>query len=425
MHNSNTGRILGGVPGTAVALAWLLLAHPAARGASHVCLFVQIHNDDIVFISSEVLRLVKEGNDVHSAFGWKGHPTNVRNRYRLTQLGVPKANIHPLPIPDVHLPSHYDVLAKELEDVIAEVRPNRIYVQGWCGDHFQHDFMHALTVYVVKRMGWKCELFEYSNRCKLRRPPGARRNGIDGLLRCTFSFPPVKGARYRPVVAPVSRSESELLRRFAISYGFGWGKYYRRFPPAQMQRVFSSQVYRKLPPYDYTKPPRLKWTTAPSGRLFWEEEGRFLESFSDMRNYVLNMRSTCGAIVSAAPFSSALGPGGKKPLVSASPGRTLEFTVHVKNKGRAPDTFTLTIRRGDRNRKRTDITTHCVLTPNPIRVPPAAAGEITVQVSPPALVPGRAILWLRVASRRAKETRQPTDFMEIPYVVGVTPRTRF
>ncbi len=405
-----------------VALACLLFACPATCDASHVCLFVQIHNDDIVFISSKVLRLVKEGNEVHSAFGWKGHATNIRNRYRLTQLGVPKTNIHLLPIPHVHLPSHYDVLAKELEEVIKEVQPDQIYVHGWCGDHFQHDFMHALTVHVVKRMGYKCEMFEYCNRCKLRRPPGARRNGIDGLLKATFSFPPMEDAEYRAIVTPVSRSESELLRRFAVSYGFGWGKYYRRFTPAQMQRVFSSQIYRKLPPYDYTKPPRCKWTTAPSGRLFWEEEGRFLESFSDMRNYVLHMRSRCGGIVSAEPFSSALGPGGKRTLVSTPAGRALEFTIHIKNKGDADDTFAVTIRRGDRNQPRTDVTADCVLKPNPIRVSPGSVGEVMARVSPAALPPGRSIFWLRVESQRAKETRQPTDFMEIPYAVTAARR---
>jgi len=419
MRNSSRHELALGMTGTIVASVWLLFACPFARGASQVCLFVQIHNDDIVFISSKVLRLVKEGNEVHSAFGWKGHATNVRNRYRLTQLGVPKANIHLLPISDVHLPSHYDVLAKELEGVIEQVQPDQIYVQGWCGDHFQHDFMHALTVYVVKRMGYKGKMFEYSNRCKLRRPPGARGNGFDGLLKSTFSFPPVKGAEYQAIVTPVSRSESEQLRRFAISYGFGWGKYYRRFTPAQMQRVFSSQVYRKLPPYDYTTPPRCKWTTAPSGRLFWEEEGRFLESFSDMRNYVLHMRSQCGGIVSAEPFSSALGSGGKKALIRVPAGHALKLTINIKNKGDADDTFAVTIRRGGRNQPRTDITAHCVLNPNPIRVPPAAVGKVAVQVAPAALPPGRSILWLHVESQRAKETLQPTSFMEIPYVVDV------
>lgn len=134
---------------------------PIERG-SKTALFVFAHQDDEAFCATRIERELGWSHEVHCVHltdGGKGSAApSVRDHETLailTELGVPRANIHLLGtrdgVPDGALVEHLGSSLARLEEALEGRAVQRVYCLAYEGGHQDHDASHLVALAFARR----------------------------------------------------------------------------------------------------------------------------------------------------------------------------------------------------------------------------------------------------------------------------------
>ena len=374
---------------------------------SRTVLYVAAHGDDIIITAGQLHRELEAGYEVYILFSGSAG-LKPEGSPLATVLGVKPENI--LVIPYGGPIPHLNATLFEVTRIINELKPDVIFVQAYAGSHPAHEVTHVIVAEALKQIGFTPEVYEFPTQTGYYGPLPPRPT-LEELIRFWFTLIPLPEELAQPIteikLTPEERRlKLDLVKEWNISWMM---EILSRFSDEEAMDFLDNEKYRSLPDFDYLEPPYGPNEWNPEGKTLYELSPNWAYTFSDFRNYVLNLRSENGADLWTVP--SATYRGRELQIKEES----FSFELHLFNKADESDTFRLsaaldTERRPVGGRVSFEEATVTL-----------AGGEhhmvrVTYDVSGAS---GHHVLWLRADSARALEEGQPTHYIEIPLMVNI------
>lgn len=227
-----------------------------AGDAPGVAVFALAHHDDEVFCAGHIERHLAQGRRLCLLWATAGGLAPPRRRVAEGErvrrlLGLPRAACRDLLLPDQGAYAHIELIARELETLIAEgggwvqQGPPVVYVPAYEGGHPDHDAVNAaVAVLRAWRPGLQAREFPLYRR---------GRTGLD-----VASPRPSPGTPRAPFVSvPLDRRALQLRRRLACA---NTSQLPLSLLPlaafAGLAGRLGSEATRRLPVHDYARPPQ-------------------------------------------------------------------------------------------------------------------------------------------------------------------------
>jgi LmbE family N-acetylglucosaminyl deacetylase len=133
--------------------------------ATYVFLFA--HPDDDAFISGTMRFLIEQGARVHGVWLTSGDyfgKGDIRERElsrAASVLGLRNSHVHLLRFPDLGLAGLLDQASDAVSELLARIRPDKIFATAYEGGHPDHDSVNFLAYEGRLRAGLQSELYEF------------------------------------------------------------------------------------------------------------------------------------------------------------------------------------------------------------------------------------------------------------------------
>ena len=398
-------------------LLFLFTCGTAAAGEIH--LYVMPHGDDIIQISAKIYDDIhpvppSDPPEVHVLFTGNDAASVEKAKGFISQyLGIDRNNIDMLskygPI------EHRKVIVKELVEKLVALSPDKVFIQGWCGSHPEHEMNHMEVVRAVElaeeSTGFTTEIYEFPTFTGYygRLPSEPTIEELSDYWNSLIDLDP----RYHTqnVTIPVDESKAALKAKAKMIWNWEipWMRdLIENYNKKECLFFISQEKFRLLGNYNYLERPY------PLPKLMsYEFLYEWPYVFDDFCNYKKTLHEEFGADLWTDPHATH-----KEIAEEIDPGQLYdELKVYLENPAHEADVFTLSAAWGEN------------------RIPAGNtvgfrswsvsvdAGQ-TVCVDgwiDPTGYSGYKVLWIKAVSEKAsQEQNSLTNFTEIPFEVNIT-----
>ncbi|MEA2552601.1 MAG: hypothetical protein QOJ65_777, partial [Fimbriimonadaceae bacterium] len=108
-------------------------------------LFCMTHPDDEISICAWIRHLTQQGNEVHISWTHSNPTREAEARAVSLLLGVPNKHLHFLHSTDGRIPEEMPILLRKFQNLMDEVRPDRVCCGAFEQGHLDHDATNFLV----------------------------------------------------------------------------------------------------------------------------------------------------------------------------------------------------------------------------------------------------------------------------------------
>jgi len=368
--------------------------------------FIFPHGDDIILFFASVWMMKQNGEKLYIILTSNQLSAIDPLRNILGQDAIYYALDHVGPI------QHKTLVTEDLVKLLKEIKPDKIYIQAWCGSHPEHDMSHIEEVMAIKQAGIDATVYEFPTFTGYYGPLSSSCAPIDELTRYWNSLIPLD-PKYNKVNETVEVAESkeglqkklDLINEFDIAWMTEGLMQCPNYDEEKLTGFLSAEKYRLLGVYDYKHRPY-------DGQMSYEFKRDWPFEFEDLLNYTLALDEQFGADLWTSPSAT-----NTKFRQTLKKDKTYPFKIGLFNKSEESDTFTLS---AAWNSGRTPATKdQIVFEQTTVKLDGRGRVEVKATLKTHGLS-GNLILWIKAKSAKAaSDSKHVTDFVEIPVMLKV------
>jgi|GEM_PF-2704801 len=378
-----------------------------------VHLYVMPHGDDIIQISAKIYDDLHSPSppDVHLLYtGNSAESVNKARGLIADHLGVSPNNVHM--ISEYGPIDHKKTVMMEIKDMLVKLSPDKVFIQGWCGSHPEHEMNHIEVVKAIamaeKSLGFKAEVYEFPTFTGAygRLPSDPTIEELSRYWNSLIDLDP-KYHRWNETIQvnesnEALKAKAEMIWQWKIDWMIELMKNY-----TQSERLYfiSQEKYRRLGDYDYLHRPY-------PGEMSYEFLHSWPYTFEDLRNYTLTLDEKYGADLWTVPSATCV-----KKHVRIDPHSVFNgLKVCIENTSDEFDVFTLSAAwEEDRVPAGNTVGFSTWSVPVDGGEKKCVDGWIDTQN-----LAGYHVLWIKAESEKASlDPDHKTDYTEIPFVVDI------
>jgi hypothetical protein len=410
-----------------ITLAFGFSGIPTLVCAGETHLYIMPHGDDIIQISAKIyddLHLTsplaaKIDDDHHSISPpeihilFTGNDANsVENATALLSayLGIDPQNVHR--VSRYGTINHKKAIMKVIKQMLVDLAPDKVFIQGWCGSHPEHEMNHIEVVMAAvlaeKQTGVAVQIYEFPTFTGAygRLPSDAtieeRSNYWNSLIDLNGKY-----HTWNETI-PVYESQAALQAKEDLikNWNIGWmQELIGQYSEEDFRYFISQEKYRLLGNYQYLHRPY-------PGPMSYEFLHEWPYVFEDLKHYTLTLGERYGADLWTDPVATC-----KKKHIFIYPQYVYHgLKVCLENTSSENDVFNISAAWDER------------------RIPAAVdavgfdSSSLSLEGGQMACVngwidahdiSGYHVLWIKAQSENAFLNSSHPDYTEIPFVIYV------